>query len=112
MQASIAGAYFFGSNTPFCLKTSATMGTVELTGLEMTRTNALGAVVAMPVARSRTMPALICVVSDMVTESDEYIALALKRSSLQRAERQGQYGTTRAIRMHFAPRHLQRSVNI
>ena len=48
----------------------------------------------------------------MVTKSDEYIALALKRSSLQRAERQGQYGTTRAIRMHFAPRHLQRPVNI
>jgi hypothetical protein len=41
------------------LKTSATMGTVELTGLEITRTKALGAVVAMPVARSRTIPALI-----------------------------------------------------
>jgi len=36
------------------------MGTVELTGLEITRTNALGAVVAIPVARPFTMPALIC----------------------------------------------------
>ena len=48
-----------GSNTPCFLNTSATIGTVELTGLEMTRTNALGAVVAIPVAKSRTMPALI-----------------------------------------------------
>lgn len=36
------------------------MGTVELTGLEMTSTKALGALVAIPVARSLTMPALIC----------------------------------------------------
>ena len=52
-------AYRLGSKTPSFLKTSATMGTVELTGLEMTRTTALGAVVAIPVARSLTMPALI-----------------------------------------------------
>lgn len=52
-------AYFLGSKTPCFLKTSATMGTVELTGLEMTSTKALGAVVAIPVARSLTMPALI-----------------------------------------------------
>lgn len=51
--------YRLGSKTPCFLKTSATMGTVELTGLEITRTKALGAVVAMPVARSRTIPALI-----------------------------------------------------
>ena len=41
------------------LKTSATMGTVELTGFEITRTNALGAVFAIAVARSRMMPPLI-----------------------------------------------------
>ena len=51
--------YFLGSKTPCFLKTSATMGTVELTGLEITSTKALGATVAMPVARSLTMPALI-----------------------------------------------------
>lgn len=51
--------HFLGSKTPCFLRTSATIGTVELTGLEMTRTNALGAVVAIPVARSRTIPALI-----------------------------------------------------
>jgi hypothetical protein len=52
-------AYRLGSKTPCFLKTSATMGTVELTGLEMTRTKALGAVVAISVARPLTMPALI-----------------------------------------------------
>lgn len=51
--------YRLGSNTPNFLKTSATMGTVEFTGLEMTRTKALGAVVAIPAARSLTIPALI-----------------------------------------------------
>ena len=50
---------FLGSKTLAFLRTSAAMGTVELTGLEMTRTNALGAVLAIPVARSRTIPALI-----------------------------------------------------
>jgi len=55
----VSRSYLLGSKTPCFLKTSATMGTVELTGLEITRTKALGAVVAMPVARSRTMPALI-----------------------------------------------------
>ena len=52
-------AHLLASNTPCFLNTSATIGTVELTGLEMTRTNALGAAVAIPVARSRTIPALI-----------------------------------------------------
>ena len=56
---SIYRARRLGSKTPCFLKTSATMGTVELTGLEMTRTKALGAVVAIPVAKSLTMPALI-----------------------------------------------------
>ena len=36
------------------------MGTVELTGLEITRTKALGECSAMPTAMSRTIPALIC----------------------------------------------------
>ena len=50
---------FLGLNT-FCdLSTSATIGTVELTGLEMTRTKALGEYVATPFARSLTIPALI-----------------------------------------------------
>lgn len=57
--ARLRDTHLFGSNTPCFLKTSATMGTVEFTGLEITRTNALGAVVAIPVARSRTIPALI-----------------------------------------------------
>ncbi len=57
--------YRLGSYTPFFLRTSATMGTVELTGLEMTSTKALGECSAMPTAMSRTMPALIC-------ESDRY----------------------------------------
>jgi hypothetical protein len=35
------------------------MGTVELTGLEMTRIKALGQEDAIPFARSRTIPALI-----------------------------------------------------
>ena len=51
--------YRLGSKTLCFLKTSATMGTVELTGFEITRTNALGAVFAMAVARSRMMPPLI-----------------------------------------------------
>ena len=54
------GTNLLGSYTPCFLKTSATIGTVELTGLEITSTKALGAVVAIPVARSRTIPALIC----------------------------------------------------
>jgi len=52
-------AYRFGSKTPCFLRTSATIGTVELTGLEMTRTKAFGAAFAIPVARSFTIPALI-----------------------------------------------------
>lgn len=54
----ILTTYRLGSYTPCFLKTSATMGTVELTGLEMTSTNALGEVVAIPVAKSLTIPPL------------------------------------------------------
>ncbi len=93
-------AHFFGSNTPFCLKTSATIGTVELTGLEMTKTKALGAVLAMPVARSRTMPALIYSVSVLVRSTSNGVR-TLKRSSLRRTIIQGEYGTTQAYRVHF-----------
>ena len=50
---------FLGLNTLCAFRTSATIGTVELTGLEMTRINALGQYVAIPFARSRTIPALI-----------------------------------------------------
>lgn len=39
------------------LKTSAAIGTVELTGLEMMATSALGEYFAIPAARSRTIPA-------------------------------------------------------
>ena len=39
------------------LKTSAAMGTVELTGLEMIATQAAGQHLAMATHRSRTMPA-------------------------------------------------------
>jgi len=49
---------FFGSYTPRVFKTSAAIGTVELTGLEMTRSIAAGACVATAAVRSRTMPAL------------------------------------------------------
>lgn len=48
-----------GSKTPAFLKTSAKMGTVELTGLEMTKTKALGADWAMAWARVVQIPALI-----------------------------------------------------
>jgi hypothetical protein len=50
---------FLGLNTFLDLSTSATMGTVELTGLEMTRMNASGQEEAIPLARSLTIPALI-----------------------------------------------------
>lgn len=50
---------FLGLNTLWHFRTSATIGTVELTGLEMTRIKALGQNVAIPFARSRTIPALI-----------------------------------------------------
>lgn len=53
------GDYLLGLNTPWFLNTSTTMGTVEFTGFEITSTNAVGADFAMPVARSRTIPALI-----------------------------------------------------
>lgn len=49
----------FGSKTPACFMTSAAIGTVELTGLEMTRISAFGQFSATPVIRSRTMPALM-----------------------------------------------------
>ena len=65
-----ASANLLGSKTPCFFRTSATIGTVELTGLEITRTKALGAAVAIPVARSRTIPALICPdVSDNIHET-------------------------------------------
>lgn len=49
-----------GSNTPAFSRVAATMGTVELTGLEMTRMCAVGATRATAAARSRTMDALVC----------------------------------------------------
>lgn len=49
-----------GSNTPAFSRVAATMGTVELTGLEMIRTAAVGATRATAAARSRTMEALVC----------------------------------------------------
>lgn len=49
---------FFGLNTFFDFKTSAISGTSELTGLEMTKMEASGHVDAIPIARSRMMPAL------------------------------------------------------
>ncbi|ANB15276.1 hypothetical protein AWJ20_2902 [Sugiyamaella lignohabitans] len=42
------------------------MGTVELTGLEIIRTKALGAYLATPSMMSRTMPALILKRSSLV----------------------------------------------
>jgi hypothetical protein len=55
------------------------MGTIEFTGFVITSTNAFGAAVATPTARSRTMPALI-----------------LNRSSLDDEERQFRRGSARA----------------
>ena len=49
-----------GSNTPAFSRVLATIGTVELTGLEMTRMWAFGEVAATAVARSRTIEALVC----------------------------------------------------
>ncbi len=48
-----------GSKTPAFSRVDATMGTVELTGLEMTRMWAEGATRATADARSRTMEALV-----------------------------------------------------
>ena len=50
---------FFGSYTPAALSTSAAIGTVELTGLEIMLTTALGACAATATARACTMPALM-----------------------------------------------------
>jgi hypothetical protein len=47
-----------GSKTPAFLSVSAKTGTVELTGLEMTRMKALGQALAMAEARVAQMPAL------------------------------------------------------
>ena len=47
------------SKTPAFWRVAATMGTVELTGLEMTRMCAVGATRATAAARSRTMDALV-----------------------------------------------------
>jgi hypothetical protein len=51
--------YLLGSKAPWRLRTSATMGTVELTGLEMTRIKAPGQFLTIPSDRSRMIPALI-----------------------------------------------------
>lgn len=48
----------FGSKTPAFLRTSAAMGTVEFTGLEIMRTNAFGQTSATPLISVSTMPAL------------------------------------------------------
>lgn len=48
-----------GSKTPAFSSVAATIGTVELTGLEMTRMCAVGATRATAAARSRTMDALV-----------------------------------------------------
>jgi hypothetical protein len=53
-------AHLFGSKTPLALRTSAKTGTVELTGLEMTRMKALGQALAIASARVAQIPALIC----------------------------------------------------
>ena len=44
---------------PFCFSTSAAIGTVELTGLEMMLSSARGHASAHAATRSRTIPALI-----------------------------------------------------
>ena len=44
---------------PFCFSTSAAIGTVELTGFEITFSSALGHASAHAETKSRTMPALI-----------------------------------------------------
>ena len=59
-------AHRLGSYTPAFLSTSAKIGTVELTGLEMTRMNALGQALAMEDARVAQIPALICGRQDML----------------------------------------------
>lgn len=51
--------YRLGSKHPAFLRTSATIGTVELTGFEMTQMKAFGQFCEIAVARSETMPALI-----------------------------------------------------
>ena len=50
---------FLGSKTPAAFNTSAAMGTVELTGLEMMVSTAPGACLATAVTSVWTMPALI-----------------------------------------------------
>ena len=51
-----------GLKTPFFSRVAATMGTVELTGLEMTRMWASGETRATAAARSRTIDAFVCFV--------------------------------------------------
>jgi hypothetical protein len=55
--------HLLGSKTPFCLKTSAKMGTVELTGFEMIPMKALGQCSAQATAKSRTIEALVFYIS-------------------------------------------------
>jgi len=72
----------------------------------MTRTKAFGAVVAMPVARSRTMPALIC--RDGAMSAMPWLrrlAHALNRSSL--IARSAPSALMNLLQEHwFSPRHL------
>lgn len=56
-------SYFFGLKTPAFLSVSAKTGTVELTGLEMTRIKASGHALAIDWARVAQMPAFIYVTS-------------------------------------------------
>lgn len=55
-----------GSNVPALLKTSAAMGTVELTGLLIKLTIAFGQLFAIPSQRVLTIPALILNRSSLV----------------------------------------------
>merc|ERR1719509_260951 len=57
---------FLGLYTPAILKTSATMGTVELTGLVMTAIMAVGQTLAAAAARVATMEALVTNRSSLV----------------------------------------------
>ena len=59
MSSVVTPKSFFGSNTPLALSTSAAMGTVAFTGLEMMLMSASGQCSAIPSTRLLTMPALM-----------------------------------------------------
>ena len=59
MSSVVTPITFLGSYAPAFFSTSAAMGTVELTGLEMMLSTALGACLATAAARAATMPALM-----------------------------------------------------